>query len=193
MTRNHIWLAAFILIGGCATQPAPGSPEERMQEVAQERAEQEERIEASVLELPEWYDNPPKSGSALYAVAEATQRNLTLARRASLNQGKAALAERFEAHLDAFDEQYLDGVGDEFKTGARSAFSQKLAGWSVSKRKTIALNGMVQMYVLMEYPIGEANRIIVGELKKNKNDLLQARKNEGFRMMEEMLESRVTN
>ncbi len=193
MTRIYILLATFMFIAGCATQPAPGSPEERMQEVAQERAEQEERTEASVLELPEWYDNPPKSASALYAVAEATQRNLTLARRASLNQGKAALAERFGAYLDAFDEQYLDGVGEEFKTGAKSAFSQKLAGWSVSKRKTIALNGMVQMYVLMEYPIGEANRIIVGELKKNKNDLLQARKNEGFRMMEEMLESRQTN
>ena len=193
MMKNCIWLAGFIFVAGCATQPAPGSPEERMQEVALERAEQEERIEASVLELPEWYDNPPKSASALYAVAEATQRNLTLARRASLNQGKAALAERFGAYLDAFDEQYLDGVGDEFKTGAKSAFSQKLAGWSVSKRKTIALNGMVQMYVLMEYPIGDANRIIVGELKKNKDDLLQARKNEGFRMMEEMLGSRKTN
>lgn len=182
-----------LLLAGCAAQPAPGSPEERMQEVAQERAAQAEIISRSVSEAPDWYNNPPESGAALYAVGEATQRNLTLARRASLNQAKAALAERFASYIEGFDEQYMDGSGEDFKTGAKSAFSQKLVGFGVSERKTVEINGMVQMYVLLEYPIGDANRLIVGEIKKNQNELLQARKNEGFRMMEEMLESRGVN
>jgi hypothetical protein len=186
-------LAGVFVLTGCAATPAPGSPEQRIQEVAEERAAQAEIISKSVTEVPEWYDNPPTSGAALYSVGEATQRNLTLARRASLNQAKAALAERFASYIEGFDEQYMDSAGEEFKTGAKSAFSQKLVGFGVAKRKTVEINGMVQVYVLLEYPIGDANRLIVGEIKKSQNDLLQARKNEGFRMMEEMLESRGAN
>lgn len=193
MKSFYVLLVGILLFAGCASQPAPGSPEERMQEVAQERAAQAEIISRSVSEAPDWYYNPPESGTALYSVGEATQRNLTLARRASLNQAKAALAERFASYVEGFDDQYMDGAGEDFQTGAKSAFSQKLVGFGVSKRKTLEINGMVQMYVLLEYPLGEANRLIVGEIKKNQNDLLQARKSEGFRMMEEMLESRGAN
>ena len=120
MKTFYLFFAGILLLAGCASQPAPGSPEERMQEVAQERAAQAEIISRSVSEAPDWYDNPPESGAALYSVGEATQRNLTLARRASLNQAKASLAERFASYIEGFDEQYMDGAGEDFKTGAKA-------------------------------------------------------------------------
>jgi hypothetical protein len=164
-----------------------------MEEVAEERARQAEIVRTSVSEAPDWYNNPPQSDFSLYAVGAATQRNLTLASRASLNQAKVALAERFGTYIEGFEEQYMDGQGEDFKTGARSAFSQKLVGFGVAKRETLEINGAVQMYVLLEYPIGDANRLIVDEIRKDQDVLVQARKNEGFRMMEEMLESRGAN
>ena len=185
-------LVAFLL-SGCATQPAPGSPEERMQEVAQERAAQVEIISRSVSEAPEWFTNPPESGAAIYAVGAGTQRNLALAKGEAMNMAKVELASRFGTYIEGFNGQYMDGEGGSFVTGSRSAFRQKLVGWNETKSAMVETNGMVQWYVLLEYPTGDANRLIFGEIKKNQNDLLQARKNEGFRMMEEMLESRGVN
>ena len=197
MTKIHIWLTAFILITGCATQPAPGSPEQRMQEVAQEKAIEAKITSTSVSEKPEWFDNPPSSGAAMYAVGEATQKNLTMARRMSLNQAKIALAERFGQHLEGFETTFsATDVNDEnpvYANAARTAFRARMVGFQVAKRKTVENNGKVTIYTLLEYPIGEANRLIVGELKKSEADYAQYRTNEAFREMEEMLNSRERN
>ena len=187
-TREIFMIVGFFFLSACASKIPTSGPELRLKEVAKERELQAERVRVSVSQAPEWYIKPPTSGAALYSVGEAMQRNLTLARRASLNQAKVGLAEKFASYTEGFDEQYLDGQGEEFKTGAKTAFNQKLVGFEVLKRETIENNGMVQTYVLLEYPIGEANRLIVGEVRKHQTELMLARKNKGFRAMEEKLD-----
>jgi hypothetical protein len=192
------WVALLILIPlfwGCASSPERGSPEELYQAVQAEKLAAEKAMASAnedvVSSLPKWWDNPPASGLAIYARGEARKSNLTLATRIATAQAKNGLAEKFGLLIEGFEEQYLEEVDENasssYQAGARSAFSANLKGWRVFKSKTLEVNGKIQVYVLLEYPIAEANKFLVNELKKDSSTYVEARKSDAFRQMEELL------
>ena len=192
------WTVLLIMIPlfvACASSPERGSPEELYQAVQAKKVAAEEAMasanEEVVSSLPKWWDNPPASGLAIYARGEARKSNLTLATRIATAQAKSGLAEKFGLLIEGFEEQYLEEVDDNaasaYQAGARSAFSANLKGWRVFKSKTLEVDGKIQVYVLLEYPIAEANKFLVNELKKDTSTYVEARKNDAFRQMEELL------
>ena len=192
------WTVLLIMMPffvGCASSPERGSPEELYQAVQAEKVAAEEAMASAnqevVSSLPKWWDNPPASGLAIYARGEARKSNLTLATRIATAQAKSGLAEKFGLLIEGFEEQYLEEVDDNaasaYQAGARSAFSANLKGWRVFKSKTLEVDGKIQVYVLLEYPIAEANKFLVNELKKDTSTYVEARKNDAFRQMEELL------
>ena len=190
-----VLLIMMPLFVGCASSPERGSPEELYQAVQAKKVAAEEAMasanEEVVSSLPKWWDNPPASGLAVYARGEARKSNLTLATRIATAQAKSGLAEKFGLLIEGFEEQYLEEVDDNaassYQAGARSAFSANLKGWRVFKSKTLEVDGKIQVYVLLEYPIAEANKFLVNELKKDTSTYVEARKSDAFRQMEELL------
>ena len=192
------WTVLFIispLFVGCTSSPERGSPEELYQAVQAKKVAAEEAMAAAnedvVSSLPKWWDNPPASGLAIYARGESRKSNLTLATRIATAQAKSGLAEKFGLLIEGFEEQYLEEVDDTaaslYQAGARSAFSANLKGWRVFKSKTLEVNGKIQVYVLLEYPVAEANKFLMNELKKDPTTYVEARKSDAFQQMEELL------
>ena len=76
-----VFVSAFLL--ACAGQPAPGSPESRLQEVAQEKEIASKRLVEEVSNAPDWVREKPQSDAAMYSTGFATQPAMDLAQRAA--------------------------------------------------------------------------------------------------------------
>ena len=181
-------ISALGLLGACATQPAPGSPESRLQEVAQEKEIASQRLVKEVENAPDWVTEKPRSDAAMYSTGFATQPAMDLAQRAADNQAAANMALAFGQYVETFNNQYMDGKGRSFQVTSNAVAKQNLQGAQSIKHHFIENNGAITWYSLFELSYGEANRLIVGEVRKYEDDLLEARKNDNFLKMEEMWE-----
>ena len=183
------------LFFGCASTPERGSPEELYQAVQEQKEAEESKqaavSEAFVREKPDWWDNPKRSGLAVYGKGQARKSSPTLAAIGAEFQAQQALAAIFGTIIEGFRNQYLeeidDSLTDEFAAGAFAVFKNNLKGYSVLETHTVAIEGKVQVYTLLEYPIAEANKFLVNQLKKDPSVYSDARKSENFRRMEELL------
>ncbi len=181
-----VFVAVFLV--ACASQPAPGSPESRLQEVAEEKEIASKRIVEEVANAPDWVKEKPQSDAAMYSTGFATQPAMDLAQRAADNQAAANMALAFAQYVETFNNQYMDGKGRSFQVTSNAVAKQNLKGAKSTKHHFIENNGAVTWYSLFELAYGDANRLIVGEIRKYEDDLLEARKNDNFRKMEEMWE-----
>jgi len=64
----------------------------------------------------------------------------------------------------------------------------RLIGAKVKETKVVAVDGKVQAYVLVEYPIGAANQTLVNEIKKDATLTQRARRSEAFKELEKEVE-----
>ena len=188
--------AASLIVTGCVNQPNPGTPESAalLQEKQKERAT--EALEKRISEAPDWYLNPPASDLALYGIGDSRHSDLSTARRAATMKAQAAIAEATESFIASQTKVFFDG--ETFETTGNSDIvdqviknvvkETRLIGAKVKETKVVAVDGKVQAYVLVEYPIGAANQTLVNEIKKDATLTQRARRSEAFKELEKEVE-----
>ena len=65
----------------------------------------------------------------------------------------------------------------------------QLSGLTVLDSKFVAVEGKIQGYAIVEYPVGLANRALVDELKKDQRLAQEARRSKAFAELEEEISS----
>lgn len=180
MKRFHnivMGVAAFTL-GACASQPAPlpGSPAWTAQ---QEQKKQEDRIQnvkASVDDLPSWYASPPNDETSIYAPGTGASSDLQFAEDKAVLGAKRALADRINSKLSSKMKEFVSesGAGENAQVMAESErvtsnliTEVNLSGYTVTQKKYVPVGTQYRAYVLLQYPLGTANRILVDQVKKN--------------------------
>ncbi len=189
-------------MGGCAT-PEPGSPEAVALEQEEKEEAKVEAVEETVDELPGWFLNLPTDQHSVYAAGTATSPDLQLAMdKAGLN-AKRSLADRINSALSSKMKEFVAEVGQgedtEVITEVERVTSNlitevNVAGYSQADAKIIPQGDKYRAYVLLQYPIGEANRILIDQVKKNQVLDAKLRASKAFKELEEEIdEARANN
>ena len=186
-------LVAASLLAGCAT-PKPGSPEAVM---AQEQVKQEARVEAvdeTVSELPDWYLNLPQDANSVYAAGTATSPDLQLAMDKATLNAKRTLADRINSLLSSKMKEFMteSGQGEDTivlteveRVTSNLITEVNVAGYSQTEAKVLPQGGQYRSYVLLQYPLGKANRLLVDQVNKSKVLESKLRASKAFQDLEE--------
>ena len=161
--------------------PDPGSPG---WSAAQEQKKQDNRadtVKDTVGEVPSWFLDAPSDEHALYAPGTGDSSDMQLAMDKAELGAKRSLADRLKGVVSSKLKEFVSESGSgadaqvqrETERVTTNLISEvNLAGYVVKERKFVPAGSQYRAYVLLQYPLGEANRILVDQVKKN--DLLQS-------------------
>ena len=163
-------------ISGCAS-PTPGSPEAVYEQEVQKEEARVEATEQAVDELPSWYLNLPKEANSVFAAGTATSPDLQLAMDKGTLNAKRTLADRINSLLSSKMKEFVteSGQGEDtiVLTEAERVTSNlitevNVAGYSQEDAKVVPQGSKYRAYVLLRYPVGKANSILLDQVKKNR-------------------------
>ena len=186
-------LISGMLVTACAS-PEPGSP---AAVAAEEVKKEEAKIEAAtqtVDELPDWYTNLPQDQHCIYAAGTARSPDLQLAMdKAGLN-AKRSLADRINSALSSKMKEFVTEIGQGEDTEVVSEVERvtsnlitevNVSGYNQKNAKVLSQGSKYRVYVLLCYPVGKANRMLVDQVKKNRVLEARLRASKAFKELEE--------
>lgn len=171
---DHIFRS--ILIGGLFLLAACKTVDEEAldtAEVSQQTLTPEETI---VSNMPDWCLNLPSSEVALYRCGIGESSDLNMARNRAVLDAKRGLADSIDSQISSRMEDFLKatGTGDNEEIRQRSEVVTKnvtveaqLIGYKETKAETQSVGSKFLHYVLLEYPIGQANQALLTKIKED--------------------------
>ncbi len=162
------------LIGCSSLQPGtPGFV--AMQEEARHKAAIK-AVEQSVDKTPSWYTQPPVDINSIYAAGTETSSDMQMSMDMAVLSAKRALADMINNRLSSKMKDFAMQVGSgddvqvtkEIERVTINVITEvNLAGFIREKSEIIPQGKGYRTYVLLRYPLGESNRMIVDQMKKS--------------------------
>ena len=130
----------------------------------------------TVVMVPDWCTQMPTSDLSIYACGIGNSSNLNMSNSKALLDGKSKLASQIRNEISAKMTSFLEDLsnGDDEQIQARSQIvinsvtgAVQVAGFKEIKSEFQNIGSKFQTYVLLEYPVGEANRILYNQIKKD--------------------------
>jgi hypothetical protein len=177
------------LATGCTSIPKQGTPEYKVY-VQEQRLEQAEN---TIDAAPDWFMKSSCGSEAICASATAKSLDMQLAIDKATLDAKYLLADKIKglvsAKLSSFVEEY--GNTDEPSINAETVkvvqnviTNTSTAGYEISQQAVLPSKQGFRAYVLAQYPLGSANRLLVAETSKNKILNSRARASKAFADLE---------
>ena len=185
------------LISGCG--PKVGSPEAQLLIQKKMVEKKAETVETTTDKIPGWCDKLPASNLARYACGIGSSANLNIARSRAMMQAKKDIADQVQGEVSSLTEVFTKSIGTQFNEQIQETTESvvrnvvgltSLAGYRVAKSKTIDKEGRFLHYVLLEYPIGEANNALLAEIRKNEFLTTQESSDKAMAKLEAEIERR---
>ena len=144
--------------------------------------------EATVVDIPVWYNEPPMDPNYLFEVSSATSRDMQLAVDKAKTSARTGLAEQYEVKVQGLKKRFREEVGlnedsellEQFTAAEKQIVSTVMNGTRVKNQKIVVESGLYRAYILMEYPIGAANAALMEQLKSNQNLYTRFRATQAF-------------
>ena len=168
-------LASVMALQGCMG-PKPGSPEAKALVIKEMQEQKAETVENTVSDIPSWCIELPKSNVAIYSCGVGNSSNLNLARSRALLDAKRQLADQIDSEISSLMDDFMNTIGTESNEQIRQETqvvtrnviaNAKLSGYVQKETETQNIGTKYQHYILMEYPIGDANTALMSQLKQN--------------------------
>ena len=174
---NVLAASVAIVLAGCAAPPpTPGTPEFVQKKEDEQQKAAVKAVEQTVSKAPEWYTKPPVEPSSIYQTATESspdmQRSMDKAVMTAKSQLASKLGDRVSQKIKEFASE-SGSINDEQVTRsietARISVTtdQNVAGYILEKSEVVAEGNRYRSYVLLRYPIGENNKVISAQVKKN--------------------------
>ena len=159
-------------------------------------SEVEVQPQEGVIDLPDWFVNPPKDPGYLFAAANATSPNLRVAISSAEQRGRADIARQFEQRVDTLTKDFIEqaGVGEDadvvgqFSEVSKSIASQMMSLLSRRKLEPRQKGTLFEAFVLMQLPIGDEKVALLQNIEKNRHLYDRFRANQAFQELEEDVE-----
>jgi len=172
---------SVILLGGAFALAAcqsvePGSPEATAIAIKEAKEEKVIKNQQVVSDIPDWCLNLPTSSLALYRCGIGESSNQNMARNRATLDAKRGLADSIDSQISSRMEDFLDATGtsDNEQVRQRSEVVTKnvtieaqLVGYKEINAETQSVGTKFIHYVLMEYPIGQANQALLNQIKQD--------------------------
>ena len=203
-TRIHTLsiLSSVLFIAACASSPQPGTQAYIAQQEQKKQDARQETVKGSVTDLPSWYTSPPADENSIFAPGTGTSSDLQFAEDKAVLGAKRALADRINSKISSKLKELISesGTSEDVQVSAESErvtnnliTEVNLAGYNVTERKYLPAGNQYRVYVLLQYPLGNANRVLVEQV--NRNNLLQGklRSSKAFQELEKDIEDAKAN
>ena len=147
-------------------------------------------------EIPDWYINTPNDPNYFFATATATSKDMQLAVDKATADARAELARKIGVKVDDIVKRFSEEVGtgenaqilQQFTTATKQVTSQTISGTNISKKHIVKDGTNWRAYVLMEYPLGAANQMILQQIKQNEQMYTRFRATQTFEELEREVE-----
>jgi hypothetical protein len=177
MKKLNIVLCTFaaLLLISCAS-PKPGTPEFVQKKEDDQQKTAVETVKQTISKAPVWYTTPPVDITVIFQVASETspdlQRSMDKAVMTAKSQLASKLGDRASQKIRDFatetgtvnDEQIMRTIET---TRQSVALDINVAGYVLEKSEVVQEGNRYRSYVLLRYPLGENNKVIVAQVKKN--------------------------
>ena len=189
--------AAILTMLTACVGPQIGTPgyvamqEEDRQKAATKAAQE------SVAKAPSWYIQPPVDANSIYAAATETSSDMQMSMDMAVLSAKRTLAAQIINRVSSKMNEFAMQVGsndDNQVTKEIDRVTQlvitevNLAGFTREKSELIAQGKGYRTYVLLRYPLGESNRMIVDQMKKSAVLNAKLRSSEAFKELEKEID-----
>ena len=144
---------------------------------------------ALVSSAPSWYNSPPKSTEFFYSAVTAESQDMQLAIDKAKAAGRGELAQQLSIKFDGVSKRFQEesGLGkqaellDQFNQTYKLVVSQEMSGSRMKEQKVIPGEGVYRAYVLMEIPVGEANKSLMAKLSAQEALYTRFRATQGYK------------
>ena len=167
-------ITTIISINACA--PKPGTPEAAFKIKKEAIEQQQKKVDKTVSSVPKWCLELPKSNYALYRCGFGESTNMNMSRNRAILDAKRLLADSIDSEISSRMDDFLKSTGlssnEQVKQASEivtknTTVEAKLVGYKQTNSAVISMNGKYQFYVLLEYPIGQANQALLNQIKNN--------------------------
>jgi hypothetical protein len=179
MKRILLSLAIVVGLVGCASNPQTKVEQTGAPVKAQSKFEQDVAY-GKELKIPSWFVQPPESTpQSIFSAGEATGPNLGMTMHKAMLDADAKLAFQMKSKIKSMSKSFKTDNG---KYGAESSelLIRKLTSVTVVGHQQvdsqITQEGRVyRVFVLMRYPMGEANRLLQESMAQSMQEQTQTR------------------
>ena len=195
---KRIWMSVMVVglinLSGCSSVPKAGTPEFTQY---QKEQREEERVEV-MEEAPDWFMETPKDGDYLYVSATALSSDLQMAIDKAVMDGKTNLADRLNSLMSGKIQRYIEESGEvenrdfvqQMEKVSRSLFTDvNTSGYRVTEKELMKVHGGYRAFVLIEYPLGEANQVLVEGVRRDQKSHAKLRASKAFAALEDEIEA----
>jgi len=172
---NILVAAAAVILVGCAT-PKPGTPEFVQKKEDEQQKAAVKTVEQTVSKAPAWYTQPPVDTNSVYQSASESSPDMQRAMDKAVMTAKSQLASKLGDRVSQKIKEFASESGtinDEqvvrtIETARISVTTdQNVAGYVLEKSEVVPEGNRYRAYVLLRYPVGENNKVISAQVKKN--------------------------
>ncbi|MBU0475303.1 MAG: LPP20 family lipoprotein [Bacteroidetes bacterium] len=148
--------------------------------------------ETETGDIPEWYLNTPTSENYIFEAASATSRDMDLALNKAETEARAKIGRTMTSKINSMQKKFEEEVGEgensellsQFTQATKVIVSTELNGSRVKEKKFVKDGSNWRTYVLMEYPIGAAQKAFLNKIKDNNNLYTRFRATDAMKEME---------
>ena len=178
MNFSHTYVLAALsiaILAGCAN-PKPGTPEFTQKKEEDQQKAAVKTVEQTVAKAPAWYTQPPADANAVYQTATESSPDMQRAMDKAVMTAKSQLASKLGDRVSQKIREFASESGtinDEqvirtIETARISVTTdQNVAGYVLEKSEIVPEGARYRAYVLLRYPVGENNKVIAAQVKKN--------------------------
>lgn len=173
--QTSLLICAALTISACSS-PEPGTPAFTAMQEQKKLEARTDAVKSTVDDLPSWFTSPPVDEYSVYAPGTAISSDLQFAEDKATLGAKRVLADRINGKLSSKMKEFLSesGVGENSQIYAESErvtsnliTEVNVSGYNVTQKKFVPTGTQYRAYVLLQYPLGNANRMLLDQIKKN--------------------------
>ena len=130
----------------------------------------------AVSNIPKWCLSPPVSDFSLAACGEGESASMNMAKSRAILRAKRELADMVNSQISAKMKDFTSAIGmgsnEQVQESSElviknTTIEAELIGYKQTKIDAQSFDGKYKFYVLLEFPIGEANQALLNQIKKD--------------------------
>lgn len=197
MKSTYALLPIVLMMAACST-PKPGTPEYVAKQEDERQKAAVKSVDQSISKMPSWYTQPPVDSNALYASATESSPDMQMSMDAAILSAKRQLANSLGARVSEVMKNYARQTGtgndaqvvQEISRVAKSVAAEvDLTGFVREKSEVVQEGRNFRSFVLLRYPVGEANRVVADQVRKSQILDTKVRAAEAFQELEREIEA----
>jgi len=189
MKKLLAWICLITLVGCSVFKTEAQSAKE---DIKKEIAKQ-------IDQIPDWYLKPPKDADALYERAAAKSRDLQMAVNKATMLARAQLATTIQGEVNSIMKLFMEENGPT--NGAQvsnnvsvatvqEALKMKLVGVQEEKTQVFQEGDKYVAYVLLKYPLGDMNKLVVDQIRQDDAANSKIRSDEAYDEIERKIQEK---